>query len=116
MFEEGSLWAIVITMLSMHKHFTLTTFYRCLEENKMSKQKQYTIIYNTIIYTPVWNSPSSAIMQSRYSDTYTVGNVYEYEKFENAIAKYSFLFQTKWGRTHFTFEEGSFWGTAINNA
>ena len=102
----------------MHEHFTLITFYQCLKENKMLKNilVYYTIIHNTVIYTPVWNSPSSAIMQSRYSDTYTVGNVYEYEKSENAIVKYIILFQTKCERKHFTFEEGSLWGTGNNNA
>ena len=102
----------------MHEHFTLITFYQCLEDNKMSKNilVYYTIIHNTLIYTPVWNIPSSAIMQSWYSDTYTVENVYEYDKSENIIVKYIFLFQTKCGRKHFTFEEGSFWDMGINNA
>ena len=54
-----------------HEHFTQTTFYQRLEENKMSKNihVHYAIIYNTIIYTPVLNSPSSAIINSISNET-----------------------------------------------
>ena len=48
----------VITILSMHKYFTLTTFYQCLERNKMSKiiHVHYTL-YDRLLITQLHIPP-----------------------------------------------------------
>ena len=42
--KKGVYGVWVITMHSMHEHFTWTKFYQCLKENKMSKK------YTCILY------------------------------------------------------------------
>ena len=57
-------------------------------------------------------------MQTRYSNTYSVGNfLYEYDKSENALVEQIIYFKRNAKENIFTIEEGSvgLWGTGNNN-